>query len=238
MDSCPCSTVPGPPDTGASSSAAPCASASAPSSRVARGLTVLISTHTAPGRSPARIPSWPRPTALRAAVSVTMLNTTSAPSAAARGEPARVMPSATSGSAFSRLRLYPWTAWPAASRRLAMRLPMTPRPTKPRGLMAALRRLDQAHDGAHVDALGGPVPELRDEAADLGLDDDRGLLRLHLEQPAAGCDAVADRDEPALDLAVDGFHPELRDPDLVHGHARTPARQARHASRSRSRAGS
>src|SRR5262249_35221021 len=70
---------------GASISAAPRASTAWPSSRVTAGLTVLISTHTAPGRSPATTPSEPRPIARSAALSVTLLKTVSVGSGTARG---------------------------------------------------------------------------------------------------------------------------------------------------------
>ena len=85
--------------------AAPRASTAAPTSRVALGLTVLMSTYTAPGRRPATRPSAPRATARRASGSVTMLNTTSAAVETARGESASRIPRSTSGLAFSRVRL-------------------------------------------------------------------------------------------------------------------------------------
>ena len=75
------------------------------SSRETPGLTVLISTHVAPGRSPAIRPSAPWAMAASAPVSVTMLKTTSAASATPRGEAASFMPAATSGSALAAVRL-------------------------------------------------------------------------------------------------------------------------------------
>src|SRR5207247_7629228 len=60
-----------------------------------------------------------------------MLKTNSPACAAARGVSARFMPASTSLCAFDLVRLYPVTACPASSNRFTMRLPMTPRPTKP-----------------------------------------------------------------------------------------------------------
>ena len=85
------------PDTGPSSRVAPLAATSQASVRVMLGLTVLISTHVAPDRSPASTPSGPWAMASSARLSVTMLNITSAASATARGEAASVMPAATRG---------------------------------------------------------------------------------------------------------------------------------------------
>ena len=104
-ESWPASSVTGLPETGASIRAAPRAATAWPSSRVTAGLTVLISTQTAPGRSPATTPSGPRPIARSATLSVTMLNTASVASATARGDFARVRPAATSARAFSGVRL-------------------------------------------------------------------------------------------------------------------------------------
>jgi len=104
-ESWPCSIVMTLPDTGASITVAPRAAAASASRRVALGLTVLISTHVAPGRSPARTPSGPWAMASRASVSLTMLKMTSAASATWRGDAASFMPAATSGAAFATVRL-------------------------------------------------------------------------------------------------------------------------------------
>src|SRR6267142_2196124 len=104
-ESWPASSVTGLPETGASIRAAPRAATAWPSSRVTAGLTVLISTQTAPGRSPATTPSGPRPIARSATLSVTMLKTASVASATARGDFASVRPAATSARAFSGVRL-------------------------------------------------------------------------------------------------------------------------------------
>ena len=93
------------PETGASSMAAPRAATTAPSSRVTAGLTVLISTHTAPRPSPATIPFSPSATARSAASSVTMLKTATAPSTAARGDGASFSPAASSARALAAVRL-------------------------------------------------------------------------------------------------------------------------------------
>ena len=104
-ESWPASSVMGLPETGASISAAPRAVIAAPSSRVTSGLTVLISAHTAPGRSPAITPSGPSAIARSALSSVTMLRTASTPSATARGDFSSTRPAATSARALSAVRL-------------------------------------------------------------------------------------------------------------------------------------
>src|SRR5262249_29545609 len=85
----------------------------------------------APLFRPAMMPSPPSATALTAAASVTIENTTSAPAAAARGVGAKRIPAAMSGSAFALLRVQPVTEWPAAMSRGAMPAPIAPSPTKP-----------------------------------------------------------------------------------------------------------
>src|ERR1051326_1609852 len=99
IDATPCPTGPVLPGTGASSMIAPLAATAAPSSRVTSGPTVLISTKTAPRRSPATTPSGPSATARSASLSVTIVKTTSAAAAASRGVFAIVMPAATSARA-------------------------------------------------------------------------------------------------------------------------------------------
>ena len=93
------------PEIGVSSIAAPRAVTASPSSRVMAGLTVLISAQTAPRPSPATIPPGPSATARSAVSSVTMLKTTAAPSAAARGVAASFRPAASSARALSAVRL-------------------------------------------------------------------------------------------------------------------------------------
>ena len=73
------------PETGASSISAPSERTCAATSRLFRGLTVLMSRYTFPGPSPARIPSGPEAIASSAASSVTMLKITSAGAATSRG---------------------------------------------------------------------------------------------------------------------------------------------------------
>ena len=119
------------PDTGASSIAPPPSAARSDSRRLASGAIVLMSAHTAPRRSPARMPSWPEATSSTAAVSVTIDSTTSASAATAAGVSARRMPIATSGSALAGERFQPVTVKPASSRRSTTALPIEPSPTKP-----------------------------------------------------------------------------------------------------------
>ena len=128
--SCPCAMVTVLPDTGASSRVAPFAATRSPSMRVTAGLTVLISAQTAPLPSPASMPSGRSATSRSASESVTMLSTTSAPSAAARAESATIRPLGARASALARVLLWPVTGWPAARRRWTMALPMAPSPTK------------------------------------------------------------------------------------------------------------
>jgi hypothetical protein len=70
-------------------------------------------------------PLSPSVTPRSASGSATIVNTTSAPAAASRGEAATGAPSA---SAFSRVRFQTVSSWPAARRRAAMREPIAPRP--------------------------------------------------------------------------------------------------------------
>src|SRR5579875_3192027 len=107
MDSRPSSSVETLPDTGASSISAPRSRTRVARARLSAGLTVLMSTYTAPGASPARMPSAPR------------------------GVGAHSIPASRSQRALDAVRLYPVTRWPASRSRLAIRLPMTPRPTNP-----------------------------------------------------------------------------------------------------------
>jgi hypothetical protein len=79
------------------------------SSRLAPGLTVLMSMYRAPGRRPARIPSGPAVIAARAASSVIILNTTSAAAATSRGVSRQMRPLAMSALALDRVRFVPNT---------------------------------------------------------------------------------------------------------------------------------
>ena len=75
------------------------------------------------------MPSGPWVTAVRACVFVTIEKITSDCSAASRGDSAKRIPSAISGSALLRVRLYPVTSWPAESSLRATPPPITPSPT-------------------------------------------------------------------------------------------------------------
>src|SRR3989442_9252956 len=131
-DSLPCSSVTTLPDTGASTMSAPFSRTWAATARLTAGLTVLMSTTTFPGLSPASNPSRPSATASSDLESVTMMKITSAASATARGESLHFIPVSTSHCAFERVRLYPVTRWPLASSLAAIFPPITPRPTYPR----------------------------------------------------------------------------------------------------------
>ncbi|MNC88294.1 hypothetical protein D3C83_40950 [compost metagenome] len=85
--------------------AAPRARTCAETARLASGLTVLMSTTTLPGPSPASRPSGPSTTALSAFVSVTMTKVTSAAAATARGVSPHCMPLSSSHWAFAFVRL-------------------------------------------------------------------------------------------------------------------------------------
>src|SRR5262249_51543162 len=63
---------------------------------------------------------------------VTIVNTTSTAAATSRGDSAHRMPVSRSHVALDLVRFQPVTVWPASIRRLAMRPPITPSPTKPR----------------------------------------------------------------------------------------------------------
>ena len=68
-------------------------------------VTVLHSTSTVPGRTPASAPAPPSQTSCDAVSSATMLNTTSASATASRGVAATMAPRAASAAVRSGLRL-------------------------------------------------------------------------------------------------------------------------------------
>src|SRR5713226_842938 len=119
------------PETGESSMSPPFSLTVAATSLLYAGLTVLISTKTLPGVTPASIPPGPFITAPSAAEFVTIENVTSDAATTARGESANFIPFLTSHSAFERVRLYPVTEWPLLSSRFTISLPITPSPTNP-----------------------------------------------------------------------------------------------------------
>src|SRR5207244_12758693 len=81
ITSCPCSACTVLPETGASSTATPLLRAASCRRREVRGLTVLISITTAPGRAPASAPLGPNITSSKAASLATLEHTTSTPAA-------------------------------------------------------------------------------------------------------------------------------------------------------------
>ena len=133
--SLPASSVATLPDTGASTMSAPFARTFSATARLTAGLTVLMSTTTLPWPKTGQEPVGPSDTASSAFESVTMTKITSAASATALGESPHFIPRSISHCAFERVRLYPVTVCPLSSSRLAMRLPMAPRPMYPRFAM-------------------------------------------------------------------------------------------------------
>src|SRR5712671_2594812 len=114
------------------------------SARLAEGLTVLMSISNLPALSPARNPSFPSATDLRASVFVTIEKVTSAAAETARGESPHFMLRSTSHCAFERVRLYPVTTCPLSSSLFTIWLPIVPSPMNPR---FAIRRGPQSqHD--------------------------------------------------------------------------------------------
>src|SRR3981189_955492 len=102
------------------------------STRLAEGLTVLMSIRTLPALNPARNPSGPSETDFKASVLATITKVTSAAAPTARGESPHFIPRSTSHCAFERVRLYPVTACPLSSSLFTMLLPITPSPMNPR----------------------------------------------------------------------------------------------------------
>src|SRR5437667_6657610 len=119
------------PVTGASSQAAPFPALRQASLRLTLGLIVLESITMAPARRVSRIPPLPVTTSSTAAVSLTMIMTTSAWRAASAGLATTVAPAFSRASALLRVRLNVVTLCPVLTRFRAMGWPMMPRPTKP-----------------------------------------------------------------------------------------------------------
>lgn len=126
--SVPALAPPVPPETGASTDRQPCASARAWALRALSTSTVEESISSVPAGS-AAASCVQTSTTCRPAGSMVM--TTSAPSAAARAEPATVIPSARAASSEAGTRSKPRTVWPAFTRLAAMGPPMLPRPMNP-----------------------------------------------------------------------------------------------------------
>ncbi len=94
------------PDTGASTNASPRSASAAPIRRASAGAIVDMSMKSVPGAAPCTAPSSPNSTCSTCGPSTTIVITTAAPSAAARGVSATRPPcSATQASAFSAVRL-------------------------------------------------------------------------------------------------------------------------------------
>ena len=131
IESAPCCAPTSPPLTGASSIVAPFSSTFWASSRVTTGEMVLMSISNAPSLSPSSTPSSPATTRSTSGESGSMVMTTSDRSATSLGLSATVAPSPASSSAFSLVRLYRTSSWPASIRFRAIGLPMMPSPMKP-----------------------------------------------------------------------------------------------------------
>src|SRR5260370_39769264 len=115
--------------------------------RLTSGLTVLMSTKTLSGPSPASNPSGPSATAARAAELVTIANVTSDAEATSRGDDAQRIPLSISHCALGRVRLYPVTVWPLLSRRATISPPIVPSPTNPRiAILSVPRQLQFRND--------------------------------------------------------------------------------------------
>ncbi len=104
-DSFPCCNVMTLPETGASIMSAPFSRTFAANARLTSGLTVLMSMWNLPAPIPARMPSGPSVTAVKAIAFVTMLNVMSDAAATAFGDSANYMPFSISHCAFERVRL-------------------------------------------------------------------------------------------------------------------------------------
>src|SRR5467141_2812418 len=102
------------------------------STRLAEGLTVLMSIRTLPALNPARNPPGPSETDFKASVLETIEKVTSAAAETARGESPHFIPRSTSHCAFERVRLYPVTTCPLSSSLFTIWLPITPSPMNPR----------------------------------------------------------------------------------------------------------
>src|ERR671922_224633 len=210
---CTCGTLP---DTGASIITAPPAWTRRAKSRLALGLTVLMSIQVLPAVRPARIPSGPDATFSRIPSFGRDVKTTSADCATSRGVSHQCSPESMRCCAVSRLRSSPQTAYPAARKRAAIFPPMWPRPTKPIVVVASVM------SGAPFDRREVVLVEVEVGGADDRVDlvgaaeaDDRAVNRRVDQRPGDGDGAdtrlVAVRHRPqALDqLEV------LREPRLL-----------------------
>ncbi len=106
---------------------------------VSIGEIELMSTTVFPGASPSATPSFPNSTAATSGVSGSMVTTSSAASATARGLAAGRAPFSSS-SAGTGLRACTTSRWPPSRSRPAMGRPMIPRPMKPTSMPQRRRR--------------------------------------------------------------------------------------------------
>src|SRR6267143_2065538 len=102
------------------------------STRLAEGLTVLMSIRTLPALNPARNLPGPSETDFKASVLETIEKVTYAAAETEREEYPQLIPRSTSHCAFERLRLYPVTTCPLSSSLFIIWLPITPSPMNPK----------------------------------------------------------------------------------------------------------
>ena len=119
-----------PPETGASSAAAPRSRSAAASRRASAGGLVDMSTHSTPSRAAASV------AASTVSGSGSSVITISAAAPTPSAEPPSVAPSATSASTGPRLRLCTTTPNPAASSRAAIGRPIRPSPITPTSMVS------------------------------------------------------------------------------------------------------
>ena len=128
-----------PPDTGASSISAPRASSAAAISRVATGEIELMSTTTAPRRTPSRMPFGPCTTSRTSGVSATIMMMMSLRLATSLGDAPTFAPACATSAVLLCVRFQTVTSYPAATRCFAIGRPMIPRPMNP------IRSFTRAH---------------------------------------------------------------------------------------------
>jgi hypothetical protein len=103
--------------------------------RAAAGEMLEKSMTSLPGAAASATPPAAKSTSSAARSSVTHIISISAAPARAAGVAAARAPLATNGASLSRLRFHTMTSCPAATRRVAMRLPMSPMPMYPKRIL-------------------------------------------------------------------------------------------------------
>src|SRR6185437_4879377 len=183
------------PMTGASTSATLPGRRAATSSS-ACGPMVEASIRVVPGR---RCPAIPPTTSRTAVGSASMVMTTSASRTASAGLAATLAPSAWNGSARDAVRFQTVSGYPAASRRLAIGLPMIPRPIKAIFSMRSIRVLQ---------SLRACLVQARGEQWQRGVDQaPQGVQRMsHLQ--VIGLGAIGWPEDDLADRVGEGVLPQ------------------------------